>query len=203
MNPRATAALVAAVVGVGLVAVFVLLRPGSSETVEEVERKQIDPEEVVKNTDPTPMIKPTAKPKVVKSTTDPVGGGEVVEIELADRPDEKIDPMDHYPLSQQGMQGAFDEMQIEFDACRAERGVDLPQKLELRMTVRRESPPAEEYGIEEGEMWGMVKQVEVIGEDAAAMKPFTDCVQDNLYDLLFSPPEQDAVTIHWPLTFSK
>lgn len=203
MNPRATAAAVGGVVVAALVAFFVFTRPGSSDDVEKIERKKIDPEEVVKKSEPTKVVKPVAKPKVVAASAGGDDGSGAVAIELADNPDQPIDPMDHYPLSKQGMEGAFEEMQIEFDACRAEKGVDVPKDIQVKMTVRRESPPAEEYGIEEGEMWGMVKQVEVVGADAAAMKPFTDCVQDNLYDLLFSPPDQDAVSITWPMKFAK
>lgn len=201
MNPRATVAAIAAIVVVGLGAFFLLIRPGSSDTVDQVERKKIDPEKVVKKADPTPMVKPLTKP-TVKKVEDSTLPEDVVQISLANNPDEKIDPMDHYPLSQQGMTGAFEEMQIEFDACRKEKGVDLPEAVEVRLTIRRESPPAEEYGIEEGEIWGMVKNVEIIDQDAAAMKPFTDCVQDNLYDLLFSPPDQDAVAFSWKMVFS-
>lgn len=201
MNPRATVAAVSALVAVALVGFFVVIRPGSTGTADEVDRQQIDPEKVVQGKDPMPVVEPATRPDAAPATDD-APAGEAVAMELPDRPDEPIDPMSHYPLSKQGMEGAFEEMQIEFDACRAERGVQVPDNIEVKLTVRRESPPAEEYGIEEGEIWGMVKNVEVVGGNTAAMKPFTDCVQDNLYDLLFTPPEADA-TITWPMSFTK
>ena len=202
MNPRATAAAVAALVAVALVGFFVVIRPGSTGTAEDVGRKQIDPEKVTKKDGPVPIIKPSSRPVAAPDAAPSGDEADAVVLELPSRPDEQIDPMSHYPLSREGMEGAFAEMQIEFDACRAERGVAVPSNIEVKMTVRRESPPAEEYGIEEGEIWGMVKDVEVVGADAAAMRPFTDCVQGNLYDLLFTPPAQDAV-ITWPMSFTE
>jgi hypothetical protein len=200
MNGRAIGALVATLVVVALVAFALLIRPNTGEVADLERRRPTVPVDPVR-TPPSPVAPPVDAPPVAAAAA-PATEDAPASFALPDRPDEPIDPMMQYPLSRQGMEGAFAEMQIEFDTCRRERDVTLPPSIEVVMTVRRTSPPHEEYGIEEGEVFGMVHAVEVVGADPAAVQPFTDCVQEQLFDLLFDAPAQDVVRITWPMRFT-
>ena len=201
MNGRLAAGGAAIAVILGVALFWFVTRPDGGGDTPETQRVKPGVEKVVEKPTPGgPAIGNVAKVQPTVRPAEQPGGIEVME--LADQPEVQFDPMSSYPLNKQGMQGAFAEMQIEFDACRKEKGVAVDPKVEVVMTIRREAPPHEEYGTEPGEIFGMVKDVQVVGADPEAMKPFTACVQDNLYDLLFDPPTQEAVQITWPMTFN-